>query len=165
MTTAIDRFVVQEENAHKAAKWLRTRGGIAEWKSHDLSNPGAGCFTPALTDGKPTPSPHWRYTGNPKRVITDPNDIAIVESKEVERFKVKLQMKGHRIELTKRSTNMVLHAMSCYPDGSWHFASTGSGSGSLAHGLNYGEDCVVVTVPDKTTPLSEHPAWTNHKED
>ena len=84
----MDKLVVFEENAPKFSEWLKTRGGLAVWRSVDLSDPGASCTTPALTEGKPTTKPHWKYANEPERIITDANEVQVQRMAEVKRFHV-----------------------------------------------------------------------------
>lgn len=102
---------VDIENAAKFADWIRNRGGVAVWKSHDLGDPGASSSTPALTDGKPTTSPHWKYTGNPAFVVTDPSEITVYESKVVAHIPVKLKQSQGRLVLTDASQRKVGRAL------------------------------------------------------
>jgi hypothetical protein len=52
----MDRQSVTPENAPRFSEWLKSRGGVAIWRSVDLSDPGASVSTPALTpEGTPTP--------------------------------------------------------------------------------------------------------------
>ena len=50
----MERYIIAPGNAPKIAEWLRTRGGIATWKSVDLSDPGFSMTTPVNNaDGTP----------------------------------------------------------------------------------------------------------------
>ena len=64
-------------NAKRVASWIRERGGIAIWKSIDLSRPGESSLTPARTEeGEPYPKPHWMY-GNEPVIETDPERVGV----------------------------------------------------------------------------------------
>lgn len=43
------KITVLLENAGKMHSWITGRGGIAAWRSIDLSDPGAEAFTPAIS--------------------------------------------------------------------------------------------------------------------
>jgi hypothetical protein len=82
----------QIENAPKFLDWMRSRGGLAVWRSIDMSDPGASWSTPARNrDGSATPKPHpWKSEASPSRVITDPAEVLVVKDREVERFHIAL---------------------------------------------------------------------------
>ena len=156
MTTATQQpHEVSPENARKFIDWLANRGGILIWHSCNLSRPGHSVSTPALTtEGEPYPRPGWEFSQH-TRHITSIEDIVVSVPKEEERFEVRLKIRGHKLELMKRSTNKVDHAMSCYPDGWWVFASTGSQRGDLFHGLSCGTDTVIIYSEAGRIPLKE----------
>ena len=59
------------ENARLFADWIANRGGVAVWRSVNLSNPGASWSTPALTvEGEPTPKPTWQAANTPEKIVT-----------------------------------------------------------------------------------------------
>ena len=159
MTTTTEKLSVSLENAPKFADWLANRGGLLVWQSHDLSNPGQSCTTPALTDGKPTTSPHWRYTANPARHITSAEDIVVYVPRVVREIVVKLQVRGQygqKLQLTTGSSNRLRRALASAndiereagrPDSAFYrFKSTGTGQGDPIHGLTHGEDTVEICV-------------------
>jgi hypothetical protein len=77
------------ENAPKFADWVKNRGGIAVWKSVNLSNPGASWSTPANDkEGKPTAKPTWQADNRPEQIITDPDQVEVYVGKEIKRFRV-----------------------------------------------------------------------------
>lgn len=117
---------VAVENAAKFAEWIRDRGGIAVWKSHDLSDPSASVSTPALTEGKPTQSPHWKFAGKPEFVVTDPADIEVYEHEVIEAFDVRLRHDGQgHLVLTDKWQRRVDHALAKAGPGSF-YRKTGS---------------------------------------
>lgn len=96
-----------EENAARFAEWLEKRGGIAVWKSANLSNPGASWSSPALTpDGQPTTRPTWQANSTPARIITSADDVVVETMREYKRFRVALRMgaQGFSIKCTDASS-------------------------------------------------------------
>jgi len=88
------------ENAPRFAEWIKTRGGVAVWRSVNLSNPGASWSTPALTvEGEPTPKPTWQADSQPESVFTDPADIGVSIDKEVKRFHVAVRPGSNGLSL------------------------------------------------------------------
>lgn len=99
------------ENAPKFADWIKNRGGVAWWRSVNLSNPSASWSTPALTDGKPTPRPTWQADSTPE-IITDPAKIGVYETRVLEKVEVKLKVgSGMMAVLTQASQNRLDKAM------------------------------------------------------
>ena len=91
---------VAPENAAKMLDWIEKRGGVAVWKSINLSNPGASWSTPALApDCSPYQKPSWESASKPHKVITNPAEIAVVTRKEVKRFHVAIRVSGHGISM------------------------------------------------------------------
>lgn len=84
-------FIIEgrPEHAGKYRDWLRTRGGLALWKSVNLSNPGAEWVTPADAL-KPT----WEAAQNPT-IVTDPAQVGIYTEVLFKRVRVALRMSGN----------------------------------------------------------------------
>jgi hypothetical protein len=102
------------ENALKFKDWLDNRGGIFQWNSADLSDPGWGCFTPASTNNLatredtnkfPYPKPHWKAADDPI-LIESADDVLIVVPKEIKRFHVAVRVgsQGLSLKLTDASS-------------------------------------------------------------
>ena len=140
-----DKLIVFEENAPKFSDWLKNRGGLAVWQSIDLSDPGASCTTPALTDGKPTTKPHWKYANEPQRIVTDPAEVQVQRMKEVKRFHVATQRGSGfmQLVLTDASDTRVKKALDKAGEGSTYI-------------FDYGdyENCIIL-APDKVQSLVE----------
>lgn len=132
---------VAPENAAKMLDWIERRGGIAVWKSVNLSNPGASWSTPALApDCSPYRKPTWEAESSPYKVITNPAEIVVVTRKEVKRFRVAIRVRGMSVKLTSGSTRKVDKAMiHAGEDASYHF--------------DYETQEAVITVPSETVPL------------
>jgi hypothetical protein len=102
------------KNASTFLDWVRNRGGIAVWRSIDLSNPGQSWSTPLRDkEGKPTSKPNWRAGNEPSRCITDPRDVLVVEDKEVKRFHIAVRIgaQGIMLKLTDASSRRVRRAV------------------------------------------------------
>jgi len=120
-------------------EWVKTRGGIAVWTNHDLSDPGAGnVYTPALTDGKLTLAPCWRCGRNPAEVVTDLSRFRFAKGeREVDRFKVAVRMgaQGMKVKLTDASSAKLRKRLEKHgPDAGYRF--------------DYENQQAVVTVPE-----------------
>lgn len=140
-----EKLTVSPENAPKFLEWLKTRGGLAIWRSIDLSDPGASCTTPVNgPDGKPATKPHWKYAEKPERIITDAAEVEVVTAKEVKRFHVAVRRgaQGFKLKLTDASSEKLRAACKRAGPESWYE-------------FDYGAQEAVIFVPDKKIPLSE----------
>lgn len=91
------------ENARKFWEWIQNRGGVANWKSINLSNPGASWSTPANDpEGAPTTKPTWQASNQPT-ICTDPDEIGVYESELFKAFPVALRRAGLSLKLTDGS--------------------------------------------------------------
>lgn len=160
------------ENAKKFLDWIKTRGGIAVWKSINLSNPTGSWSSPATIkrrdctnyriveglDGNeiiPYPKPNWQCANEPVRVITDPADVLVDVPKEWKRFHINLRGKGMSLVLTDASSRKVRQALSkCHSEtgkACWH---------------EFEEQTCVINYADKEIPLLEflnHESQTGNK--
>lgn len=134
---------VSADNAPTIREWLASRGGLAVWRSVNLSNPGASWTTPRLTaDGQPMPRPTWQADTQPERIITDPSEIVVVEPREVRRFHVAVRRSsnGLMLKLTDASTQKVRAATARAGQGAWY-------------AFDYDAQEAVIYVPGAVTPL------------
>ncbi len=127
----------EPENARKMADWIARRGGVAIWRSMDLSDLASSWSSPALTeDGKPYPKP--------SRIITDPREIQVVTRKEVKRFRVGLWTgaQGFSVKVTDGGSRRIRAEVQKAGDGaSYHF--------------DYETQEAVITVPGEVVLLSD----------
>ncbi len=132
------------ENSEKFKEWIRDRGGIAQWKSINLSNPGASWSTPALTDGKPTQKPNWQCENTPSEIITKEEDVVVVVPKEVKRFHVGIRSgyNGLSFKVTDGGSRKIRSAVEKAGEGAWHE-------------FDYYTQEAVIYKPGQTIPLSE----------
>jgi len=80
------------ENAAQIWQWFQERGGIAVWKSLDMSSPGRSWTTPLRdAEGNPMPRQDWRMEETPSLTITDPAEVVVDVPREVKRFRVAIK--------------------------------------------------------------------------
>jgi hypothetical protein len=140
----MDPHVTMPENATKFKTWLKTRGGLAIWRSVNLSNPGASWTTPALTeDGQPMAQPTWQADSKPERVITDITEVVVEVPREVSRFHVGIKRgDSFNFTLTNAATRKVRAACEKAGERAWY-------------AFDYMTQDAIIFVPDRTIPLAE----------
>jgi len=108
-----ERLIVTEDNAQRFLEWIQTRGGIARWRSIDLSDPGYTVSTPAMTDGRPTTKPSGKVANEPESIVADATEIDVVTYVEVKRYKLHLRRgdQGLKIKLTDACSRRVRDAV------------------------------------------------------
>lgn len=110
-------------NAPKFADWITNRGGIATWKSADLSCAGKTWSAPYLeTDGSVKAKESWQMESKPASVTTDPAEVDIYECTEVNRFPIAIQRgrADFSMRLTDGSTRKVEAAVEKAGDGAYY---------------------------------------------
>ena len=142
----MEKHICAPENAQKFMAWLQTRGGLAIWRSVNLSNPGASWTSPVnAPDGTPVKKPCWEAEETPSRIITDPAEVEVVVEKEVKRFHVAVRRgaNGFMLKCTDASSKKIRRAE--------------EKAGPLAwHRFDYETQEAVIFVPDRTVPLLEY---------
>lgn len=137
------------ENAAKASDWLANRGGIAVWQNKDLGSASIGSetYTPAITDGKETPAPHWRNGNSPVCIVTDPAAVFVESRKEVAR--VKIRRGPPYLGGVNRADRGKL-------DAALEAAGPGAGWTPDYSAMQYGSAwfVAVITIPDGRRPLN-----------
>lgn len=136
---------VDAANAEKIWGWMKTRGGLAIWRSVDLSDLGRSVTTPYNdAEGHRTPKPHWKYDDHPERIITDPAEVVVETYKEARRFRVAVRMgrQGMCLKLTDASSEKVRKAV----------AKAGE---TATYEFDYTTQEAVILVPDTEVPLAE----------
>lgn len=137
--------IVNVENAAKIAEWLRTRGGIAVWRSINLSNPGASWTSPVLdAGGQLAGKPTWQAANTPERIIADPAEVIVATDKEVKRFRVGVRQSsnGMSFKVTDGGTNRIRREV----------AKAGE---NAYHAFDYSTQEAVILVPAEMVPLTE----------
>jgi hypothetical protein len=116
-----NRHTIESTQVEKIVGWIKTRGGIAIWRSANLSNPGASWTTPATIrkgdctgyigpdadDVIPYPKPTWQADSKPSNVIDSVQDIDVSYDVEVKRFKVALRRAGFSVKVTDAGTRRI----------------------------------------------------------
>jgi len=94
-----------EEHALKFWTWIHHRGGVAQWRSADLGDPGKTWSTPYLDkEGKPTPKQTWKMKDKPEKIVTDPAQVRVYAPLEMDRFHVAVKRgSGLQLVLTDAS--------------------------------------------------------------
>jgi hypothetical protein len=143
-------FECTPENAPRFWKWIHKRGGLAKWKSVDLSDPGKSWTTPVLDkDGQPSAKQHWKMANAPSETCTNPDEVMVVTEKEVKRYRVGIRVgsQGMSLKVTdagSRRIRATLAKMNEERDdemATYHF--------------DYETQEAVFTVPDKMITLTE----------
>ena len=140
----MEPHIITPENAAKMSDWLKTRGGLAIWRSVNLSNPGASWTTPVrMANGVPYEKPTWESDTKPERIITDPAEVVVSVDKEVKRFHVAIKRgDSFNFTLTTASNTKVKNAVRAAGEGAYYV-------------FDYDfQDCVIM-APDKQMPLTE----------
>ena len=148
MSTQPEKHICQPEHAKQFLEWIKTRGGLALWRSINLSNPDKTWTTPAKSmDGTPMPKQSWEMANEPYRIITDPAEVEVHVPKEVKRFRVGVRMgsQGFSLKVTdggsRRIKREVAKAKENYSDAWYEF--------------DYSTQEAVIMVPDSKSPLEE----------
>jgi hypothetical protein len=148
----MDKHYVTSDNAETIWDWLQNRGGIALWRSVDLSDPGKSWTTPAQEeDGSPKRKQHWKMEEQPHRIITDPAEVEVHVPKEVNRFHIAIRpgSNGLSLKVTDGSTRRIQKAVvkanreHCNDE-------------DLAfYEFDYSTQEAVIFVPDRQLPIEE----------
>lgn len=146
------RHTCEAENAPRFADWILNRGGLAVWLSADLSDP-AKSWTGPVRDpqGVYNTKPHWQAQSEPV-VITDPSEVGVCESKEVNRFRVAIRTgaQGFTLKVSDGGSRRIRAAVAKAGDGAFHT-------------FDYGTQEAVIFAP--TGPLISLAEWIRkHKE-
>lgn len=142
--------VVASQDAERIWDWLTTRGGLALWKSINLSNPGASWTAPLLgPHGETKAKPNWQCDSEPYRIITDPDEVSVVVDREVKRFKIHTRMgsQGLTLKLTAASTRRVEREV----------AKAGEGAHYV---FDYATDEAVILAPESEQTLK---SWAHER--
>jgi ribosomal protein S6 len=145
MNTVMEKHIVAAENAEKMAGWIKDRGGIAVWRSINISNLGISWTTPAVNvDGSPSARPSWQADSKPERIITDPTEVLVSVDKEVKRFRVgvRLGSQGMSYKVTDGGSRRIRAAVAKAGEGAYHV-------------FDYETQEAVIMAPVETIPLTE----------
>lgn len=111
------------ENARLFLSWIRERGGLALWRSLNLSNPTQSWTGPLMgKDGNPATKPVSFAEDKPYRVITSADDVVVCVDREVKRFRIALRMgrQGLSVKLTDHASERVRKEVAKAGPGAYH---------------------------------------------
>lgn len=155
----MEKHTVAPENANLFKDWLANRGGVAVWRSINLSNPGKSWSTPALTlTGDPSSKPTWEAANEPERIITDIDEIVVTVPKEVKRFHVAIKvggLLGMAYKLTDGATRRVHTAAEKANENLEKERKSTERLHEAWYEFDYSTQEAVIFVPDRTIPLTE----------
>lgn len=109
-------------DAPKFWDWIKSRGGVAVWRSVNISNPGASWSTPVKTlSGDDFSKPTWQADGSPL-IITDPDVIKVFDARQVARVKLAIRTRGRGLvqKPTPASNHRVRKALKEAGDDAYH---------------------------------------------
>jgi hypothetical protein len=134
---------VTPDTAELLLSWINTRGGVAVWRSINLSDPGRQLLTPAETDGKPTAKPHWSVSDTPC-IIVDPSLISVTLAHETKRFHVGVRQSANGLSLkcTDAASRRIRREVERAGDGAYHV-------------FDYISQEAVIYAPDESIPLAD----------
>ena len=103
---------VDEKDAHNFARWMKTGGGVAVWGNVYLGE-DTRWSTPVLTNGVPTTKPNYKATNEPMDIITDAEEIEVLEYEEFKRIPLRLRVgsQGLSLKLTDADNRRVNKAL------------------------------------------------------
>lgn len=136
------------ENAAKFANWIANRGGIAVWRSRDLSDPAFVLYTPLkAADGTKYGKPHWKVGEKPDEVITDPARIEVVTYREFKRFHVAVRRgaQGLSLKVSDGGTRRINSTLA---------KAEREGYENPVYQFDYSTQEAVILVPDSVQPLA-----------
>jgi hypothetical protein len=145
-----EKHRVVEEDARKIWDWIKTRGGLAVWRSINLSNAGASWTTPVNDDkGNKVEKPTWQAAQSPTRTITSADDVEVSVPKEVKRFRVGIRIgaQGLSLKVTdggyRRIKAAVEKAYDTHEKSAWYV-------------FDYSTQEAVIFIDDKVIPLTDY---------
>lgn len=146
-TTPIEKHVCNPQSAKQMLEWIKTRGGLALWRSINLSNPDKTWTTPLnKVDGTPMPKQSWEMANEPYRVITDPGEVVVDIPKEIKRFHVGTRRAEFAIKVTNGGTRKIRAAVS----------KAAEQYGDAWYEFDYSTQEAVIFVPEKSLPLQDY---------
>ena len=144
-TTAIKHRVLAAD-AHQVWRWFQERGGIAIWRSIDMSTAGQSWTTPLRdSEGNPMPRQSWRMEEKPSLTITDPMEVLVNLPTEVKRFRVAVRAgrQGLLLKCTAAGSARIRRACERAGEESWYE-------------FDHETQEAVIYIPGDSKPLSEY---------
>jgi hypothetical protein len=133
------------ENAVQIWKWFQERGGIAVWKSVDMTNAGRSWTTPIRdAEGNPMPRQDWRMEETPSLTITNPAEVVVDVPKVVKRFRVAIKVgaQGMLLKCSDASSRRIRRECQKAGEESWYE-------------FDYATQEAVIFMPGESKPLPE----------
>lgn len=92
----MSKFLIEcrPDHAAKLRDWIANRGGVALWRSIDLSDPGATVLTPANSA-----KPHWKFANEPEVIVTKESDVGVYTEVLFKAFHVTLRRSSNGLSL------------------------------------------------------------------
>ena len=140
------RHRILAANAEQIWKWFQERGGIAVWKSVDMSNPGRSWTTPLNdADGNRMRQQDWRMEETPSLVIADPTNVVVDVPREVKRFHVAVRAgsQGLTLKCSDASSRRIRRECAKAGEESWYE-------------FDYENQEAVILVPGESKPLPDY---------
>lgn len=148
------KHLVEPHNAGLFNLWIQERGGVAVWKSINLSNPGFSMSSPVLDqDGNPTTKPNWQLETTPSDVYTDPADIGVIQYEEAARFPVRVRVgsNGLSVKLTDSSSRHLERRLRA-----WRKRVSQEWAEWVTHRFDYEFQEAVILIPVSVVSLPEY---------
>ena len=146
MPTTVTRHRILAANAEQVWQWLQERGGIAVWKSIDISTAGQTWTTPLHdAEGQLTKKQDWRMEKTPSFIITDPAEVVVDMPKEVKRFRVAVRpgSQGLLLKCSDAASRRIRRECAKAGEDSWYE-------------FDYATQEAVILVPGESKPLPEY---------
>ena len=104
----MEKLTCSRANAPTLLEWIRTREGIAVWRTVNLSDPGRSWSAPVIDkQGDRLVRPHSYAASEPERIITSADDVDVQVGKEVKRFHVGIERHTMAFKLTTAASDRV----------------------------------------------------------
>ncbi len=148
--TISHKFECSLEHAPKFWNWLHKRGGVAHWRSINLSNPGESWSAPVNNDkGTPFGKPSSRAASEPTGTCNNPDEVYVTTVKELQRFHigVRLGASGLMLKVTDGSKRRIDSRVERWAEK--------LNNDQVFYDLDRWSQEAVILVPDEVITLSE----------
>lgn len=132
---------VTSDIARQVAEWINKRGGVALWRSVNLSMPDREWITPI-----DAPRPSWMAGEQPAEVARHIKDVEVKVVRDAKKIRVYLDRKHHgmKILLTAASTKRLRKWLDKFHPSSYRFEAD-----------MFGNPIAVIYRIERTIPLDE----------
>ena len=143
----MEKLTCSRANAPTLLEWIRTREGIAVWRTVNLSDPWRSWSAPVIDkQGNRLVRPHSYAASEPERIITSADDVEVQEGREVKRFHIGVERHSLAFKVTTASSDRIRRevdkASEKYQCEAWYE-------------FDYNAQGVIIYVPDFTQTLTE----------